>query len=136
MKTKYETKRQAIGVKGRTRRAEEKKVGKKEEAVVIEKKHVQKKTEEKTVKKPIEKPAVKKAATKKTVENKIKETMYIEFSQKSYTQADLIKIAKDVWKFDLKKKVSDFKEVELYVKPEESMVYYVINGTEKGSFFI
>ena len=115
--------------------AEAKKVVK-EEAVVVELKPVQKKTEEKTVKKPIEKTAVKKAATKKTVENKIKETMYIEFSQKSYTQADLIKIAKDVWKFDLKKKVSDFKEVELYVKPEESMVYYVINGTEKGSFFI
>ena len=48
----------------------------------------------------------------------------------------LVKIAKDVWKYDLKRKVGDFKAVELYVKPEESVVYYVINGEEKGQFNI
>ena len=49
---------------------------------------------------------------------------------------DLIKIAKDVWKYDLGKKVSDFKSVELYVKPEEFRAYYVINGEVTGSFAI
>ena len=45
-------------------------------------------------------------------------------------------IAKDVWKYDLKQKVSDLKSVELYVKPEENQAYYVINGEHTGSFFI
>ena len=44
-----------------------------------------------------------------------------------------MKIAKDVWKFDLKKKVGDLKSVELYVKPEENICYYVMND-ETGSF--
>ena len=47
-----------------------------------------------------------------------------------------MKIAKDVWKYDLNQKAGDFKSVELYVKPEESVVYYVINGEVKGSFGI
>ena len=29
-------------------------------------------------------------------------------------------------------KVGDIKTITLYVKPEESAVYYVINGTETG----
>ena len=29
-------------------------------------------------------------------------------------------------------KVGDMKTVELYIKPEEAAVYYVINGTETG----
>lgn len=75
----------------------------------------------------------KEAAAKKTA---VKETICLEFADKSYTSEDLVKIAKDVWKYDLKQKVGDFKTVELYVKPEESVVYYVINGDVKGSFAI
>ena len=51
-------------------------------------------------------------------------------------QEDLVKIARDVWQFDLHKKPEDFKAVELYVKTEESTVYYVINGNVTGSFGI
>ena len=29
-------------------------------------------------------------------------------------------------------KVGDMKTMELYIKPEENSVYYVINGTETG----
>lgn len=76
----------------------------------------------------------KKAATaKKTA---VKETVHVQFADKSYTAEDLVKIAKDVWKYDLNQKVSDFKSVELYVKPEESVVYYVINGEVQGNFGI
>lgn len=87
------------------------------------------------------KTAVKKETTKKTTaaakkKAAVKETVYVQFADKSYTSEDLVKIAKDVWKYDLKKKVGDFKSVELYVKPEESVVYYVINGEVKGSFAI
>lgn len=90
-------------------------------------------------KKPGRKPAAaKKETAAKTTTRKaaVKETVHVQFSGKTYTTEDLVRIAKDVWKYDLKKKVGDFKAVELYVKPEESVVYYVINGEEKGQFNI
>ena len=100
-------------------------------------------------KKPGRKPAAAKKETAKTTTAKkttkaagttrkaaVKESLHLEFAGKSYTTEDLVKIAKDVWKYDLKKKVGDFKSVELYVKPEESVVYYVINGDVAGNFGI
>ena len=74
------------------------------------------------------------AKTKKAAA--VKENISIQFAGKDYTTEQLVKIAKDVWEFDLKKDSADFKEVQLYVKPEEAKVYYVINGTETGSFDI
>lgn len=84
------------------------------------------------------KTAVKKtaAAARKTAKKEIETTVSVQFSGKSYTTQELVAIAKDVWKYDLKQKVSDFKSVELYVKPEENQAYYVINGEYTGSFFI
>ena len=83
------------------------------------------------------KTAVKKAAPKKvTVKREVETTVSVQFSGKSYTTQELVAIAKDVWKYDLKQKASDFKSVELYVKPEENQAYYVINGEHTGSFFI
>ena len=81
-----------------------------------------------------------KTAAKKTTRTKkaaaVKENITIQFAGKEYTTEQLVKIAKDVWEFDLKKAPADFKEVQLYVKPEEAKAYYVINGTETGSFEI
>lgn len=93
------------------------------------------------------KPAAKKTTTKKTAEKKApaqtetaakktKEVVYVQFAGKSYTTEDLVQSAKDVWKYDLNQKPADFKSVELYVKPEENLAYYVINGDVTGSFFI
>ena len=62
--------------------------------------------------------------------------MCIQFSGKSYSEEDLVKMAKDVWKFDLKQKLADLTSVELYVKPEENTVYYVMNKDYAGSFYI
>lgn len=90
-------------------------------------------------KKPGRKPAAEKKETAKTTTTRkaaVKETVHVQFSGKTYSTEELVKIAKDVWKYDLKKKVGDFKSVELYVKPEESIVYYVINGEERGHFAI
>jgi hypothetical protein len=80
-----------------------------------------------------QKAAVEKAAPKTAA---VKESITIQFAGKEYTTEQLVKIAKDVWEFDLKKEPADFKEVQLYVKPEEAKAYYVINGTETGSFEI
>ncbi len=62
--------------------------------------------------------------------------MQIQFGGKSYGQEELMKIAKDVWKYDLKQKAGDLVSVELYVKPEENKVYYVMNGEYTGNFAI
>lgn len=87
--------------------------------------------------KPGRKPAAKKTAAKKpAAKEEVKVSMNVQFGGKSYTTEDLVKIAKDVWKYDLKQKAVDFKSVELYVKPEDGMAYYVINGKEAGSFYI
>ena len=82
------------------------------------------------------KETAKKPATKKAAKTEVKVSMNVQFGGKSYTTDDLVKIAKDVWKYDLKQKAADFKTVELYVKPEDGMAYYVINGKEAGSFYI
>ncbi len=84
------------------------------------------------------KSAVKKTATKKSAAKKadLKASVCIQFSGKSYSEEELVKMAKDVWKFDLKQKLSDLVNVELYVKPEENTVYYVMNKDYAGSFYI
>ena len=85
-------------------------------------------------KETVKKETVKKApAAKKPV---VKEEVNFQFSGKSYTSDDLIRITRDVWKYDLNGKEEDIQSIELYVKPEENTAYYVINGDVTGSFFI
>lgn len=93
-------------------------------------------TEEATAKKATEKKAAapKKAAPAK--ETAVKAAVQLEYAGKSYTTEELVKIAQDVWQYDLLQKPADFKSVQLYVKPEENKVYYVINDEVKGSFNI
>ncbi len=83
------------------------------------------------------KPAAKKPAAKKPAAKKadLKSKVVLQFTDREYTEADLVKIAKDVWKYDLNGKASELTNVELYVKPEEKKVYYVMNDKE-GSFDI
>ena len=100
-----------------------------------------------TAKKPVAKKATAKSATaekketttkapaKKTAAKKDVQ-IAIQFADKNYTTEDLANIANDVWVYDYEKKASELKEVQLYVKPEESKVYYVFNGEIEGSFNI
>ena len=102
----------------------------------VKKDAVKKETVKKApVKKAAEKPAAA-PAKKAAAREEIKETVTVQFAGKSYSSEDLVKIAKDVWKYDLGRNEEEFKTVELYVKPEESSVYYVINGDVTGSFAI
>lgn len=94
-----------------------------------------------TAKKETKPAAEKKAAAKKAPakeapakETELKSEVHIQFGGKSYAQEDLLRIAKDVWKYDLNQKVGDLTSVELYVKPEENAAYYVMNGQFTGSF--
>ena len=113
-----------------------------------EKAPVAKAEEKAPVKAEAKKPAAKKEATKKETAKKapakkpaakkaeLKSEISVQFGGKSYSQEDLLKIAKDVWKYDLKQKAADLTSIELYVKPEENMVYYVMNKETTGSFYI
>lgn len=92
------------------------------------------KAETPAAKKTVRRAAAKPAAEKK--EEGIKASISVQYAGKSYSNEDLMKIARDVWQYDLKKEVKDLKTVELYVKPEENNVYYVFNGTEEGCFGI
>ena len=88
---------------------------------------------EETVKTEAKATTAKKTTTKKAT---VSCEMQIQFAGKSYSQEELMKMAKDVWRYDLKQKVGDLKSMELYVKPEENMVYYVMNKDFTGSFYI
>ena len=90
-------------------------------------------------KETVKKETAKKAAPAKKPgagEAELKSEISVQFGGKSYSQEDLMKIARDVWKYDLKQKAADLTSVELYVKPEENMVYYVMNKEITGSFYI
>ena len=89
-------------------------------------------------KEPVKKTPVKKETAKKAPAKKaeLQNELYVQFGGKSYSQEDLLKIAKDVWKYDLNQKEADLTSVQLYVKPEEEMVYYVMNKEFTGSFYI
>ena len=105
---------------------------------------VKKETKTAAKKAPVKKTAAKKTEAKKTesAEPKAKKpaavqpAVHFQFSGKSYSTEDLQKIAADVWKYDLHKDEEAYTSLELYVKPEESIVYYVFNGDITGSFFI
>lgn len=124
--------------KPRTRKA----AAPKTEEAAAEKKAPAKRTTKKTVKAeepaaekaPAEKKAPAKKAAKKPAE--VKAAVSVQFAGKEYTTEQLVEIAKAVWQYDLNQKPEDFQSVELYVKTEESAVYYVINGSTTGSFGI
>ncbi len=142
--TKPEAKAVEAAVKTIVQKAEEKPAVKAEEKAaevkaaepVRKAEETAKKPEAKkeTVKKtPGRKPSVKKAPAKKA---ELKTSVCVQFSGKSYSEEDLVKIARDVWKYDLKQKLGDLTSIELYVKPEENMVYYVMNKDFAGNFYI
>lgn len=75
------------------------------------------------------KAPAKKAAAKKA---ELKTEMFLQFAGKEYTDKEIFDKIKYVWSKVLKNKVGDMKEVKIYLKPEESAAYYVINGDTTG----
>lgn len=105
-------------------------------------------TPEKVVEKPEEKKTTaakttseKKAAVKKTTAKTAKKTVakkemkvraVVEHAGKQVEEKDMIASVKKAWTKS-GRKVGDIKSMELYIKPEEAAVYYVINGTDTGA---
>lgn len=90
-----------------------------------------KETEAKQPQKEAKKPAARKTAKKLEV----KTSLSVQYMGKDVSEKDMIAMVKKDWTAK-KNKVGDIKTMDLYVKVEENMVYYVINGTETGSVAI
>ena len=84
----------------------------------------------KTVAKAVTKTATK--TVKKATKKDIKVKAFVEYYGKQVEEKDIIARVKKAWTKS-GKKVGDIKEMDLYIKPEENAVYYVINGTETGA---
>lgn len=83
--------------------------------------------------------SIKAAARKsreKNRETQVRTYMRIQFSDRDYAEDDLFQTAREVWTRDLGRDPADLESIDLYVKPEESRVYYVMNGDQTGSFEI
>ena len=60
-----------------------------------------------------------------------KTSMFVEYQGKQVEDKAIIANVKKAWT-EAGHKVGDIKTMELYIKPEEASVYYVINETETG----
>ena len=88
---------------------------------------------EEAKKAPDKKEPDKKAPAKKATPAKaeIKTTLYVQFAGNEATEADIIDKVKAAYVAEGHKE-SAIKEINLYVKPEEYAVYYVINDKAIG----
>lgn len=60
---------------------------------------------------------------------------FIQYSGKEISQKDMIETIAALY-MEEGHEAGDIKQMELYVKPEEDVVYYVINGSETGKIQI
>ena len=89
--------------------------------------------EEKSEKVVTKKPAAK--AKKPVAKKEIKTEIVLQYGEKEVNTKDMIAAVKKEWT-KAKNKVSDIKSIELYVKPEDYAVYYVINGDTTGKIWL
>lgn len=111
----------------------EKTLEKKVEAEKVE----EKKVEAKEVKKePVKKEPAKKVTTRKTPAKKeVKTDILVQYGEKEVNTKDMIAAVKKEWT-KTKHKVAEIKSIELYIKPEDYAVYYVINGDTTGKVWM
>jgi hypothetical protein len=78
-----------------------------------------------------EEAPVKKPAAKRTRKAAVKVSVVVQAAGKELTEAEIYERATEDWCKAGNKK-ADLKELAVYVKPEESAIYYVVNGSETG----
>ena len=99
------------------------------ETKTVETKTAEAKTsEEKTAEKATKKTVAKKAAVKK----ELKVRAIVEHDGKQVEEKEMIARVKKAWTKS-GRKVGEIKSMDLYIKPQESAIYYVINGVDTGS---
>ena len=63
----------------------------------------------------------------------MKSELTIQYNGNDNTETELIAMAKEAYKA-AGNKVSDIKKLDLYVQPENSKVYYVVNNDFNGEY--
>ena len=90
-------------------------------------------TTEKTVTEKAAKTVAKKTTPKKSASKKeIKLNAVVEYYGQQMDEKTIIANVKKAWTKS-GRKVGEIKTMDLYIKPEESAVYYVINGIDTGA---
>jgi hypothetical protein len=79
----------------------------------------------------VEEAPVKKPAAKRTRKAAVKVSVVVQAAGKELTEAEIYERVTEDWCKAGNKK-ADLKELAVYVKPEESAIYYVVNGSETG----
>ena len=86
-----------------------------------------------TTEKAAKTTTAKKTAAKRTSAKKdIKVKAIVEYYGKQVEEKDMIASVKKAWTKS-GRKVGEIKTIDLYIKPEEGAVYYVINGIDTGA---
>lgn len=91
-------------------------------------------TARKSVKKVSEKPveAVEKKPVRRTAKKESAAEIYIQYLGKELSTKNVLENIKNLWTGEMGRKEKDFKDVKVYIKPEENKAYFVINGNETG----
>ena len=108
----------------------EKAVTAKKKQNVVETKEVAKTTVEKKAVEEKVVEAVEKKAVKKTTKSAAIQVIY-QFEGREVTEKELITKVKEIWT-SKGNKIKDITSLNIYIKPEEEMAYYVINDVENG----
>ena len=90
-------------------------------------------TVKETAKEAVDKTSANITASKKSSSQSIKEYCFVEFGDKKLSVADISDSIKKTWKIS---NSTEIKSLSIYIKPEESKAYYVINEYENGSLDI
>lgn len=70
--------------------------------------------------------------TGKTEKPAVSQNVYIQFAGKEILEKDIVDQVKQAWVANGHRAAS-IKSLDVYVKPEENMAYYVVNGKDTGS---
>lgn len=62
--------------------------------------------------------------------------VYVQYLGREILAKDILNNIKKIWTDDMGKKEKDLKDIKIYIKPEESKAYYVINGDVSGSVWL
>ena len=84
-------------------------------------------------KKAPRKTAARKAPAAKPVE--VKSSVYVQFAGKEFSESSLTEAVKEAYTA-LGNKAEDIRTIDIYVKPEESVAYYTVNGQGSDEFKI
>lgn len=79
----------------------------------------------------------KKAPARKTAAKpvEVKSSVYVQFAGKEFSESSLTEAVKEAYTA-LGNRAEDIRTIDIYVKPEESVAYYTVNGQGSDEFKI